>query len=63
MIADIQPPELESRIEVLRRRSDQEGLDVPPEVFERIASQISSKSELEVALICITAFAGVGRPA
>ena len=61
LIADIQPPELETRIAILRRRAIQEGLDVPRELLERIASQASSKAELEVALVCLTAFASMNR--
>ena len=39
LITDIQPPELETRIAILRKKAQQEGLNAPPEVLEFIASQ------------------------
>ena len=43
LITDIQPPELETRIAILRKKAAAERLDAPPEVLEFIASKISSE--------------------
>jgi len=62
LITDIQPPELETRIAILRKKAAAENLDVPPEVLEYIASKISRNiRELEGALIRVTAFASINR--
>ena len=64
LITDIQPPDLETRIAILRKKSHQEKLSAPPEVLEFIASKISSNiRELEGALIRVTAFASLNRQA
>ncbi len=62
LITDVQPPELETRIAILRKKAVQEGLVAPPEVLEYIASKISTNiRELEGALIRVTAFASLNR--
>jgi chromosomal replication initiator protein len=62
LITDVQPPELETRIAILRKKAGQDRLDVPPEVLEFIASKISTNiRELEGALIRVTAFASLNR--
>ena len=62
LITDVQPPDLETRIAILRKKSDQERLSAPPEVLEFIASKISTNiRELEGALIRVTAFASLNR--
>jgi len=62
LLTDIQPPELETRIAILRKKAVQEGLNAPPEVLEYIASRISTNiRELEGALIRVTAFASLNR--
>jgi chromosomal replication initiator protein len=62
LITDVQPPELETRIAILRKKAAQERLDAPPEVLEFIASKIASNiRELEGALIRVTAFASLNR--
>ena len=62
LITDVQPPELETRIAILRKKAAQEGLAAPSEVLEYIASKISTNiRELEGALIRVTAFASLNR--
>ena len=62
LITDVQPPDLETRIAILRKKSAQERLSAPPEVLEFIASKISTNiRELEGALIRVTAFASLNR--
>ncbi len=62
LMTDVQPPDLETRIAILRKKSVQERLVAPPEVLEFIASKISTNiRELEGALIRVTAFASLNR--
>jgi chromosomal replication initiator protein len=62
LLTDVQPPELETRIAILRRKAIQDALHAPPEVLEYIASRISTNiRELEGALIRVTAFASLNR--
>jgi chromosomal replication initiator protein len=62
LITDVQPPDLETRIAILRKKSTQERLIAPPEVLEYIASKISTNiRELEGALIRVTAFASLNQ--
>lgn len=62
LITDIQPPELETRIAILRKKAAQDKLNAPDEVLEYIASKISTNiRELEGALIRVTAFASLNR--
>jgi chromosomal replication initiator protein len=64
LLTDVQPPELETRIAILRKKAAQERLNVPNEVMEYIASKIASNiRELEGALIRVTAFASLNRQA
>ena len=62
LITDIQPPELETRIAILRKKAVQDKLSAPDDVLEYIASKISTNiRELEGALIRVTAFASLNR--
>ena len=62
LITDVQPPDLETRIAILRKKAAQERLEAPAEVLEFIASKISTNiRELEGALIRVTAFASLNR--
>lgn len=60
LLVDVQPPDLETRIAILHKKADAEGLEVTPEVFEYVASRISSNiRELEGALVRIGAWASL----
>ncbi len=62
LITDIQPPELETRIAILRKKAALDRMTVPDEVLEFIASRIERNiRELEGALIRVTAFASLNQ--
>ncbi|NVN49409.1 Chromosomal replication initiator protein DnaA [Mycolicibacterium hippocampi] len=62
LITDVQPPELETRIAILRKKAQMDRLDVPDDVLELIASRIERNiRELEGALIRVTAFASLNK--
>ena len=64
LITDVQPPDLETRIAILRKKAAIEKVVAPDEVLEYIASKIQTNiRELEGALIRVTAFASLnGQP-
>jgi chromosomal replication initiator protein len=60
LITDIQPPDLETRIAILRKKAKAENLDIPNEVMVYIANQIDTNiRELEGALIRIVAYSSL----
>lgn len=62
LITDIQPPELETRIAILRKKSALDKKDVPDEVINYIASRFDSNiRELEGALIRVVAYSSLAR--
>ena len=60
LITDIQPPDLETRLAILRKKAEREATSIPPEVLEFIAANITDNiRELEGALIRVAAFANL----
>ncbi len=60
LITDIQPPDLETRIAILRKKALLENLDVPNDVMIYIASRIDNNiRELEGALIRVMAYSSL----
>jgi len=62
LITDVQAPDLETRIAILRKKAQSEKLQVSPDILEYMASKVSSNiRELEGTLIRVTAFASLNR--
>jgi chromosomal replication initiator protein len=62
LITDVQTPDLETRIAILRKRAQNDSLQVPDDILEFMASKVSSNiRELEGTLIRVTAFASLTR--
>ncbi len=63
LITDVQPPEFETRLAILRKKAESEHLGgIPPEVLAFIATNISDNiRELEGALIRVAAYSSLNR--
>ncbi len=62
LITDVQPPELETRLAILRKKADGERTAIPAEVLELIATNVKDNiRELEGALIRVSAFASLNK--
>jgi len=62
LMTDVQPPDLETRIAILRKKAAADAVQAPADVLEYIASNITSNiRELEGALIRVTAFAALNK--
>ena len=62
LITDVQTPDLETRIAILRKKAQSERLRVPDDILEFMATKVSSNvRELEGTLIRVTAFASLNR--
>ncbi|MDD2212004.1 MAG: chromosomal replication initiator protein DnaA [Clostridia bacterium] len=61
LITDIQPPDLETRIAILRKKSESENIKIPDDVMLYIANRIQSNiRELEGTLIRLIAYSSLG---
>ncbi len=64
LITEIDPPDLETRLAILRSKAEADQDDIPHEVLEFIATNVKNNiRELEGALIRVTAFASLNREA
>ncbi|MBI4757543.1 MAG: chromosomal replication initiator protein DnaA [Chloroflexi bacterium] len=60
LIADIQPPDLETRIAILRAKGESQGIPIPSEVIDYIANRVQSNiRELEGSLNRVVAYAAL----
>ena len=58
MVADIKPPDLETRIAILRRKAESDGLNVPEDVLNYVAGVIKANiRQLEGSLTRVAAYA------
>ncbi len=62
LITEIDPPDLETRLAILRSKSEADAIQVPDEVLDFIATHVTNNiRELEGALIRVSAFASLSR--
>jgi chromosomal replication initiator protein len=62
LIADLQPPDMETRVAILEKKAEIDGLDLPREVALHLASKIDSNvRELEGCLTRLSAFASLSK--
>ena len=62
LITDVQPPDMETRLAILRNKAERDGTEISSDVLEFIASNVTSNiRELEGALIRTTAYASLNK--
>jgi len=62
LMTDIQAPELETRIAILRKKADRDRLNIPDDIIDYMAQRVSSNiRELEGTLIRVSAYANLNR--
>jgi chromosomal replication initiator protein len=62
LTTDVQPPELETRLAILRKKAEGERMPIPGDVLELIATHVRDNiRELEGALIRVSAYASLNR--
>ena len=62
LTTDVQPPELETRLAILRKKAEGERIPIPGDVLEMIATHVRDNiRELEGALIRVSAYASLNR--
>ncbi|MFM8507765.1 MAG: chromosomal replication initiator protein DnaA, partial [Actinomycetota bacterium] len=62
LITDIQPPDVETRLAILRNKAEREHLEAAPDVLEFIASSVTTNiRELEGALVRVAAYASLNK--
>jgi chromosomal replication initiator protein len=62
LTTDVQPPELETRLAILRKKADGDRIQIPNDVLELIATHVRDNiRELEGALIRVSAYASLNR--
>lgn len=60
LVTDIQPPDLETRIAILQQKADENSINIPGEIIEFIATNVTSNiRELEGSLIRLLAYASL----